>query len=94
MLKEPWHVKCERIRATSPWGSLPGWILTSAIVKVGDDLRQEQLAYQLLTVLKVSFILFQLFYIFVSSYIFSSTNNLRLIVYQTRNHIMSSCVFW
>uniref|UniRef100_A0A183JZ65 Phosphatidylinositol 4-kinase beta n=1 Tax=Schistosoma curassoni TaxID=6186 RepID=A0A183JZ65_9TREM len=52
VLKEPWHVKCERIRATSPWGSLPGWILTSAIVKVGDDLRQEQLAYQLLTVLK------------------------------------------
>ncbi|VDQ09092.1 unnamed protein product [Trichobilharzia regenti] len=45
-------MKCERIRATSPWGSLPGWSLTSAIVKVGDDLRQEQLAYQLLTVLK------------------------------------------
>ncbi|VDP32358.1 unnamed protein product [Schistosoma mattheei] len=93
VLKEPWHVKCERIRATSPWGSLPGWILTSAIVKVGDDLRQEQLAYQLLTVLKVSFILFQLFYILVSSYIFSPTNSLRLIVYQTRNHIMSSCIF-
>ncbi|KAK4467941.1 hypothetical protein MN116_008547 [Schistosoma mekongi] len=52
VLKEPWHVKCERIRATSPWGNLPGWILTSAIVKVGDDLRQEQLAYQLVTVLK------------------------------------------
>nr|CAH8867278.1 unnamed protein product [Trichobilharzia regenti] len=52
VLKEPWHMKCERIRATSPWGSLPGWSLTSAIVKVGDDLRQEQLAYQLLTVLK------------------------------------------
>ncbi|VDO91609.1 unnamed protein product [Schistosoma margrebowiei] len=52
VLKEPWHVKRERIRATSPWGNLPGWILTSAIVKVGDDVRQEQLAYQLLTVLK------------------------------------------
>ncbi|CAH8596184.1 unnamed protein product [Heterobilharzia americana] len=52
VLKEPWHMKRERIRATSPWGTLPGWSLTSAIVKVGDDLRQEQLAYQMLTVLK------------------------------------------
>ncbi|KAL3308105.1 Phosphatidylinositol 4-kinase beta, partial [Cichlidogyrus casuarinus] len=48
VLKEPWEVKCARIQASSPWGHLPGWKLTSAIVKVGDDLRQEQMAYQLL----------------------------------------------
>ncbi|KAF7255218.1 hypothetical protein EG68_07287 [Paragonimus skrjabini miyazakii] len=52
VLKEPWHMKCQRIRELSPWGGLPGWRFTAAIVKVGDDLRQEQLAYQLLTVLQ------------------------------------------
>ncbi|VEL20254.1 unnamed protein product [Protopolystoma xenopodis] len=52
VLKEPWEMKRQRIQATSPWGHLPGWRLTAAIVKVGDDLRQEQLAYQLLAKLQ------------------------------------------
>lgn len=54
MLKEPWELKSRRIQESSPWGHLPGWQLTAAIIKVGDDLRQEQLAYQLLNHLKVS----------------------------------------
>lgn len=48
VLKEPWEVKARRIRESSPWGHLPGWQLAAAIIKVGDDLRQELLAYQLL----------------------------------------------
>ncbi|KAA0202912.1 hypothetical protein HAZT_HAZT001092 [Hyalella azteca] len=49
-LKEPWSDKVERIRETSPYGHLPTWQLHSVIVKCGDDLRQELLAYQLLNV--------------------------------------------
>lgn len=47
-LKEPWEDKVERIRETSPYGHLVSWRLLSVIVKCGDDLRQELLAYQLL----------------------------------------------
>ncbi|XP_068207877.1 phosphatidylinositol 4-kinase beta [Palaemon carinicauda] len=47
-LKEPWEEKVERIRETSPYGHLASWRLLSVIVKCGDDLRQELLAYQLL----------------------------------------------
>ncbi|KAK7015186.1 Phosphatidylinositol 4-kinase beta [Halocaridina rubra] len=47
-LKEPWEDKVERIRETSPYGHLASWRLLSVIVKCGDDLRQELLAYQLL----------------------------------------------
>jgi phosphatidylinositol kinase/protein kinase (PI-3 family) len=42
----------ERIKSSSPFGSLPGWKLLPCIVKCGDDLRQELLAYQLLALLK------------------------------------------
>ncbi|KAF2361498.1 Phosphatidylinositol 3-/4-kinase catalytic domain [Trinorchestia longiramus] len=49
-LKEPWSDKVERIRETSPYGHLSTWQLHSVIVKCGDDLRQELLAYQLLNV--------------------------------------------
>ncbi|XP_071804197.1 phosphatidylinositol 4-kinase beta-like [Asterias amurensis] len=47
-LKEPWEEKAKRIRASSPYGHLPNWHLKSVIVKCGDDLRLELLAYQLL----------------------------------------------
>uniref|UniRef100_A0A1A7WHZ9 Phosphatidylinositol 4-kinase beta n=1 Tax=Iconisemion striatum TaxID=60296 RepID=A0A1A7WHZ9_9TELE len=47
-LKEPWEEKVRRIREASPYGHLPTWRLLSVIVKCGDDLRQELLAYQVL----------------------------------------------
>nr|XP_032809713.1 phosphatidylinositol 4-kinase beta-like isoform X1 [Petromyzon marinus] len=47
-LKEPWKEKVRRIRETSPYGHFPNWKLLSVIVKCGDDLRQELLAYQFL----------------------------------------------
>lgn len=51
-LKEPWEEKVQRIRESSPYSHLPGWQLRAAIVKCGDDLRQELMAYQLLKLLK------------------------------------------
>ncbi|XP_043196232.1 phosphatidylinositol 4-kinase beta-like isoform X1 [Amphibalanus amphitrite] len=51
VLKEPWAEKERRIRASSPYGHLAGWRLLPVIVKCGDDLRQELLAYQLLETL-------------------------------------------
>uniref|UniRef100_A0AAQ4R9G6 Phosphatidylinositol 4-kinase beta n=1 Tax=Gasterosteus aculeatus aculeatus TaxID=481459 RepID=A0AAQ4R9G6_GASAC len=47
-LKEPWEDKVRRIREGSPYGHLMNWRLLSVIVKCGDDLRQELLAYQVL----------------------------------------------
>lgn len=47
-LKESWESKLSRMRTSSPYGSLAGWRLLGCIVKVGDDLRQEMLAAQLL----------------------------------------------
>jgi len=46
---ELWASKKERIRRSSPYGSIPNWNLASVIVKNGDDCRQEQLAVQLIT---------------------------------------------
>lgn len=51
-LKEPWEEKVRRIQQSSPYGHLPSWRLLSVIVKCGDDLRQELLAYQVLTQLQ------------------------------------------
>ncbi|CAL8144049.1 unnamed protein product [Orchesella dallaii] len=52
VLKEPFQIKEERIKNSSPYGQLVGWKLLPCIVKCGDDLRQELLAYQLLSLLK------------------------------------------
>ncbi|GAB6028268.1 Phosphatidylinositol 4-kinase beta [Chamberlinius hualienensis] len=51
-LKEPWEEKVRRIQEGSPYGHFPNWRLLSVIVKCGDDLRQELMAYQLLAMLK------------------------------------------
>jgi len=51
-LKEPWDEKVNRIRESSPFGHLQNWKLLAAIVKCGDDLRQELMAYQLLASLQ------------------------------------------
>ncbi|MDP2439229.1 MAG: phosphatidylinositol 4-kinase [archaeon] len=47
-LREFWEDKKARLRRVSPFGSLPNWNLYSVIYKHGDDLRQEQLAIQLI----------------------------------------------
>ncbi|XP_033224308.1 phosphatidylinositol 4-kinase beta [Belonocnema kinseyi] len=51
VLKEPWELKQKRIRTSSPYGHLASWRLLPVIVKCGDDLRQELLASQLLSML-------------------------------------------
>lgn len=48
VFREPWDVKQDRIRTLSPYARHPGWRLMSVIVKTGADLRQEQLALQLI----------------------------------------------
>jgi len=53
-LKEPWEEKVQRIRESSPYGHLSAWRLIPVIVKCGDDLRQELLAYQVLRQLQVN----------------------------------------
>ena len=46
MLQEDADLKAERVRDKSPWGQYKSWQMLSVIVKVRDDLRQEQLACQ------------------------------------------------
>ncbi|TPX38390.1 1-phosphatidylinositol 4-kinase [Synchytrium endobioticum] len=48
VFREGWDEKRERVRAASPYGSNSRWKLMSVIVKSGADLRQEQLALQLI----------------------------------------------
>jgi len=52
---EPFAEKQERIRATSPYGSLAGWHIRSVIIKYGDDCKQEYLALQLINQFKKIF---------------------------------------
>lgn len=42
--------KMQSIRASSPFGHLPGWAVKSFIVKSGDDLRKELLAMQIIDI--------------------------------------------
>lgn len=48
VFKESWASKEARIRKTSAYGSHPNWRLCPILVKSNDDLRQEQLASQLI----------------------------------------------
>ncbi|KAI3645280.1 hypothetical protein MP228_011444 [Amoeboaphelidium protococcarum] len=50
--KESWESKMNRVRSQSQYGQHPNWRLLSCIVKVGADLRQEQLALQLIKEVK------------------------------------------
>lgn len=59
VLKEPWDEKEQQIRNSSPYGHLANWRLLSAIVKCGDDLRQELMATQLLQVRNSTFFVFK-----------------------------------
>lgn len=47
-LREPWSEKQARIRESSPYGHYPNWRLLPVIIKSGDDLRQELMAFQFL----------------------------------------------
>ncbi|EDR14837.1 uncharacterized protein LACBIDRAFT_290773 [Laccaria bicolor S238N-H82] len=48
VFSESWATKKSRIRHASPYGHLANWDCVSVIVKTGGDLRQEQLAVQLI----------------------------------------------
>eukprot|EP00584_Thalassiosira_punctigera_P016787 CAMPEP_0172560430 /NCGR_PEP_ID=MMETSP1067-20121228/88654_1 /TAXON_ID=265564 ORGANISM="Thalassiosira punctigera, Strain Tpunct2005C2" /NCGR_SAMPLE_ID=MMETSP1067 /ASSEMBLY_ACC=CAM_ASM_000444 /LENGTH=1363 /DNA_ID=CAMNT_0013350221 /DNA_START=178 /DNA_END=4266 /DNA_ORIENTATION=- len=48
VFKEDWKTKTERLRKCSVYGSNPGWRLLPILIKSNDDLRQEQLASQLI----------------------------------------------
>lgn len=48
VFKESFASKQERVRATSAYGHHPGWQLLPVLIKSNDDLRQEQLASQLI----------------------------------------------
>ncbi|UZJ54855.1 hypothetical protein CBS101457_004175 [Exobasidium rhododendri] len=48
MFRESWSAKKARIRAASPYGHFNNWDVFSVIIKTGADLRQEQLAVQLI----------------------------------------------
>ncbi|CCM02364.1 uncharacterized protein FIBRA_04459 [Fibroporia radiculosa] len=48
VFSESWAAKKSRIRQSSPYGHLANWDCVSVIVKTGGDLRQEQLAVQLI----------------------------------------------
>ncbi len=53
IFKEKWKSKEHRLRSTSLIGKLNGWNLIPVIVKSNDDLRQEQIASQLIRFLSL-----------------------------------------
>jgi hypothetical protein len=48
VFQEAWDEKVQRIQSSSPFGHIDGWRLLSVIVKSGADMRQEQLACQII----------------------------------------------
>lgn len=48
VFRENWQAKEDRLRPKSAFGNLPGWRLLPILIKANDDLRQEQLAAQLI----------------------------------------------
>ncbi|CBZ30468.1 putative phosphatidylinositol 4-kinase [Leishmania mexicana MHOM/GT/2001/U1103] len=48
VLGESKKTRMARVRKSSPWGAHPNWSMNAMIVKAGDDLRQEELALQLI----------------------------------------------
>ena len=48
VFKESWEAKQKRLRKHSAFGEHPGWQLLPILIKSNDDLRQEQLASQLI----------------------------------------------
>jgi phosphatidylinositol 4-kinase len=48
VFRESWDAKQERIRKKSAFGNHPGWRLVPILIKANDDLRQEQLASQII----------------------------------------------
>jgi hypothetical protein len=48
VFRESWLTKQERVRKQSAYGTHPGWRLLPVLIKANDDLRQEQLASQLI----------------------------------------------
>jgi len=55
VFRENWQAKEERLRSKSAFGDHPGWRLLPIMIKANDDLRQEQLASQL--IYRMAFIL-------------------------------------
>jgi phosphatidylinositol 4-kinase B len=48
VFRESWQSKQDRLRSKSAYGHHPGWKIVPLLIKANDDLRQEQLASQLI----------------------------------------------
>ena len=47
-----WKIECEKISKDSAYSSLPSYRIRSFIIKSGDDLRQEHMAMQLISMVQ------------------------------------------